>query len=195
MRVAEITRKTKETDIYLKLDIDGSGKAEIKSGCAFLDHMLDLFAKHGKFDVTVKCKGDTDIDFHHTTEDIGICLGQAFNKALGDKAGITRFADTVLPMDEALVMSAVDVSGRSFCSVSLDVKTSKVGDFDTELVNEFFVALANNMNCTLHIRQLSGSNAHHVIEATYKSVARSLKQAVSIDKKYANEIPSTKGVL
>lgn len=195
MRNSEIIRKTQETDIYLKLELDGVGKSEIKTGCAFLDHMLTLFAKHGRFDLTVKCKGDTDVDFHHTTEDIGICLGQAFKDALGDKAGIVRYADTTLPMDEALILSALDFSGRSFFASSLDIKAQKVGDFDTELATEFWQAFVSNAGCTLHVRQLAGNNAHHIIEGIFKSCARSLRAAVAIDENFKNDIPSTKGVL
>ncbi len=195
MRTAKIERNTKETQIELSLAVDGKGESAIDSGSAFLDHMLTLFAKHGKFDLTVRCNGDKDVDFHHTTEDIAICLGQAFKEALGDKRGICRYGDTILPMDEALVLSAVDISGRSYLVCELDIKADKVGSFDTELVDEFWFAFANNLGCNLHIRQLSGSNAHHVIEATFKSVARSMRKAVSIDEKFAGDIPSTKGVL
>lgn len=195
MRSAEIIRKTKETDIYLNLEIDGRGESEIDSGSAFLDHMLTLFAKHGKFNLTVKCKGDTEVDFHHTAEDIGICLGEAFKKALGDKAGIVRYGDTILPMDETLILSALDFSGRAYFACELDIKASKVGDFDTELVSEFWQAFAYNAGCTLHVRQLAGSNTHHIIEGVYKSCARSIRAAVKIDPDFALDIPSTKGVL
>ncbi len=195
MRTAEIVRTTNETDITLTLNLDGSGNGDIDSGCAFFDHMLTLFARHGRFDLKLRCKGDTDVDYHHSVEDIGICLGQAFNKALGDKRGIVRYADTTLPMDEALVLSAVDVSGRIYLSLDLDVKASKVGDFDTELVGEFWQAFASNACCTLHIRQLSGVNAHHIIEAVFKSVARSMRKAIAVDAQFPGEIPSTKGVL
>ena len=195
MRSAEIKRTTAETDITLKLNLDGKGKSKIDSGCAFLDHMLTLFAKHGGFDLTVKCKGDIAVDYHHTTEDIGICLGQAFTKALGDKKGIVRYGNMILPMDEALILSAIDLSGRSFFVKDLNIPASKVGDFDTELCEEFFYAFVRSAECTLHIKQLSGSNSHHIIEGTFKSVARSLKQAVSIDKNLKDQIPSTKGVL
>ena len=195
MRNAEIVRKTKETDIYLKLEIDGKGESEINSGSAFLDHMLTLFAKHGRFDLTVKCKGDTEVDFHHTAEDIGICLGEAFKEALGNKAGIVRYADTILPMDETLILSALDFSGRAYFACELDIKASKVGDFDTELVSEFWQAFSYNAGCTLHIRQLAGSNSHHIIEGVYKSCARSVRAAVKIDPDFALDIPSTKGVL
>jgi len=195
MRSAEIKRTTAETDIVLKLNLDGKGKSKIDSGCAFLDHMLTLFAKHGSFDLMVKCKGDIEVDYHHTTEDIGICLGQAFNKALGDKKGIIRYGNMILPMDEALILSAVDLSGRSFFVKELNIPAVKVGDFDTELCEEFFQAFARTAECTLHIRQLSGSNSHHIIEGAFKSVARSLKTAVAIDKNAKDQIPSTKGVL
>lgn len=195
MRCAEIKRKTNETDIYLDLNIDGAGVSEIDTGSAFLDHMITLFAKHGKFNLTVKCNGDTEVDFHHTTEDIGICLGQAFREALGDKAGIVRYADTVLPMDEALILTALDFSGRGYFACELDIKAAKVGDFDTELTTEFWQAFAINAGCTLHIRQLAGTNAHHIIEGVFKSAARSLRRSVEIDAKFASDIPSTKGVL
>lgn len=195
MRNAEIIRKTKETDIYLKLEIDGKGNSEIDSGSAFLDHMLTLFAKHGKFDLTVKCKGDTEVDFHHTAEDIGICLGEAFKEALGSKAGIVRYADTILPMDETLILTALDFSGRAYFACELDIKAAKVGDFDTELASEFWQAFAYNAGCTLHIKQLAGSNSHHIIEGVYKSCARSVRTAVKIDPDFAEDIPSTKGVL
>lgn len=195
MRKTEIKRATAETDITLKLNLDGKGESKIDSGCGFLDHMLTLFAKHGRFDLSVKCKGDTFVDYHHTVEDIGICLGQAFNKALGDKKGITRYGSTILPMDEALILTAVDISGRSFLVKELDIKANKVGDFDTELVEEFLVAFSRSAEITLHVRQLSGSNAHHIIEGVFKSLARSMRMAVAIDSDAKNEIPSTKGVL
>lgn len=195
MRKTEIKRTTAETDITLKLNLDGKGESKIDSGCGFLDHMLTLFAKHGRFDLSVKCKGDTFVDYHHTVEDIGICLGQAFNKALGDKKGITRYGSTILPMDEALILTAVDISGRSFLVKELDIKANKVGDFDTELVEEFLVAFSRSAEITLHVRQLSGSNAHHIIEGVFKSLARSMRMAVAIDSDAKNEIPSTKGVL
>lgn len=195
MRIAEIKRTTAETDVSLKLNLDGKGKSKIDTGCGFLDHMLTLFAKHGRFDLNVKCKGDAYVDFHHTTEDIGICLGQAFNKALGAKKGIVRYGNMILPMDEALLLSAVDISGRSFFVKELNIPAVKVGDFDTELAEEFFSAFVRTAECTLHIRQLSGSNSHHIIEGMFKSVARSLKQAVAIDLTAKDEIPSTKGVL
>lgn len=195
MRTAEIKRKTAETDIALRLNLDGSGKSDIHTGCGFLDHMLTLFARHGRFDLNVLCRGDTDVDFHHTTEDVAIVLGAAFAEALGDKRGIRRYGDTVLPMDEALVLSAVDLSGRAYLCCELAVPTEKVGSFDTELVEEFWMGFVRSAACTLHIRQLAGKNAHHIIEAVFKSVARSLREAVSIDAACTGEIPSTKGVL
>ena len=195
MRTAKIDRKTNETDIKLSLNIDGTGKSDIKSGCGFLDHMLTLFASHGKFDLEIKCDGDTYVDDHHTAEDIGIVLGQAFSQALGDKKGIVRYGDTVLPMDEALILTAVDFSGRSYLGYSLDIPTQKVGTFDTELVKEFFLAFTRNANLTLHIKQLDGENSHHIIEGAFKSVARSIRSAVKIDSDFADEIPSSKGVL
>lgn len=195
MRTAEISRKTAETDITLKLDLDGKGESKIKTGCGFFDHMLTLFAKHGRFDLEVECIGDTYVDYHHTVEDIGIVLGKAFNQALGEKRGIVRYGNFILPMDESLIMSAVDISGRSYLGYALNIPTQKVGDFDTELVEEFFIAFCSNAGLNLHIRQLAGSNSHHIIEGTFKSVARSLKAAVAIDEAFKEEIPSTKGVL
>lgn len=195
MRTVEINRKTAETDIVLSLNLDGTGKSEIDTGCGFLNHMLTLFAKHGRFDLNVKCKGDIDVDYHHTAEDIGICLGDAFAKVLGDMRGIVRYGNMILPMDEALILSAVDISGRGKLVFDLPIPTEKVGDFDTELVGEFFEAFVRRANITLHIRELAGTNSHHIIEGAFKSVARSLKAAVRIDPETANEIPSTKGVL
>ena len=195
MREAKIVRKTAETDIEVRLNIDGSGKSKIDTGIGFLDHMLTLFASHGKFDLSVTCKGDTEVDFHHSTEDIGIALGQAFSEALGDKKGIVRYGYMILPMDEALVMSAIDFSGRSFINFDVEFYSEKIGDFDTELFNEFFTAFADNAKCNLHISQCYGENAHHIAEAVFKSVARSIRQAVKIDADFADEIPSTKGVL
>lgn len=195
MRTAEITRVTAETDIRLMLTLDGTGKSEIDTGCGFLNHMLTLFARHGRFDLCVRCKGDTDVDDHHTTEDIGIALGQAFYRALGDKRGICRYADRTLPMDEALILSAVDISGRGGAYLELPMPTQKVGTFDTELCAEFWIAFARDAGLTLHIRELAGSNSHHIIEGTFKAVARSLRAAVAIDPACAGEIPSTKGVL
>lgn len=195
MRTAEINRRTAETDISLAIDLDGKGVSEIKTGCGFFDHMLTLFAKHGRFDLKVRCDGDTYVDYHHTVEDIGIVLGKAFNEALGDKRGIVRYGNFILPMDETLIMSAVDISGRAYLGYSLNIPTQKVGDFDTELVEEFFVAFCHNAGLNLHIRQLAGSNSHHIIEGTFKSVARSLKAAVAVDEAFRDEIPSTKGAL
>ncbi len=195
MRYAEIIRKTAETDITLQLNLDGKGTSQIDSGCGFLDHMLTLFARHGRFDLTLTCKGDTYVDDHHTVEDIGIALGEAFSKALGDKKGVIRYSDTTLPMDEALILSAVDLSGRAYLGYGLEITAEKVGTFDTELCEEFWQAFVRNAACTLHVRQLAGKNAHHIIEGCFKSVARSLKTAVAIDPLFADEIPSTKGVL
>lgn len=195
MREIEIVRKTGETDIALALNLDGVGKSVIDSGCGFLDHMLTLFAKHAGYDLTVRCKGDTQVDYHHTTEDIGIALGQAFYRALGDKRGITRYGDITLPMDETLIMAAVDISGRDYLAISLDLQAEKVGDFDTELCEEFFLAFVREAKLTLHIRQLAGKNAHHIIEGVFKAVARALSMATAIDEKKKDEIPSTKGVL
>ncbi|MDO5153476.1 MAG: imidazoleglycerol-phosphate dehydratase HisB [Eubacteriales bacterium] len=193
MRSYEITRKTAETDIRLSLKLDGTGKSSIDTGCGFLNHMLTLFAAHGKFDLTVKCVGDTDVDDHHSVEDIGICLGTAFREALGDKRGITRYGSFLLPMDEALILSAVDISGRSCLCYGLEIPTEKIGTFDTELVEEFFLAFTRNCPMSLHLRQLAGKNAHHIVEGAFKSVARALKMAVALDG--TGEIPSTKGVL
>lgn len=195
MRSAEINRTTAETDICLTLNIDGDGVSKIDTGCGFLNHMLTLFARHGNFDLTVNCKGDIDVDYHHTAEDIGICLGTAFKNSLDDMKGIMRYASTILPMDESLILSAVDISGRSFLAYTADIPTEKVGDFDTELVREFFEAFVRNAGITLHIKQLDGYNSHHIIEGMFKSVARSMKTAVSIDEKNKDKIPSTKGVL
>ena len=195
MRQAEIIRKTGETDIRVFLDLDGSGKNRIDTGVGFLDHMLELFARHGRFDLEVSCKGDTRVDDHHSTEDIGIALGVALEKALGDKKGIVRYGQTILPMDESLILSAVDLSGRGLLAYDLQIPTEKVGTFDTELTEEFFRALAVNARCTLHLRQLAGKNSHHIIEGAFKSTARSLRAAVRLDPECADEIPSTKGVL
>lgn len=195
MRSAEIIRKTKETDISLSLNLDGCGKSNIDTGCGFLDHMLTLFASHGRFDLDVKCIGDVQVDAHHTTEDIGICLGLAFADALGDKKGIERYGYMILPMDEALILASTDLSGRAYLGYGLDIPAGKVGDFDTELVEEFWLAFVREAKCALHIKQFDGKNSHHIIEGTFKSVARALKAAVTIDEKRADEIPSTKGVL
>ena len=193
MRTFEITRKTAETDIFLSLNLDGSGKSSIDSGCGFLDHMLTLFAAHGKFDLTVKCLGDTQVDDHHSVEDIGICLGQAFQNALGDKRGITRYGSFLLPMDEALILTAVDISGRSCLCYGLEIPTQKIGTFDTELVEEFLLAFTRCCPMSLHVKQLAGKNSHHIVEGCFKSLARSLKAAVALDG--SDAIPSTKGVL
>ncbi len=195
MRTAEIYRKTAETDVALTLDLDGSGKSEISSGVGFLDHMLTLFARHGRFDLTLTCKGDTWVDDHHSVEDVGIALGQAFAKALGDKRGIARYGSCILPMDESLILTAVDLSGRAYLGYDLRVPTPRVGTFDTELTEEFFWAFVRNAACTLHLRKLAGKNSHHIIEGAFKSAARSLRAAVRIEEAYKDEIPSTKGVL
>ena len=193
MRTAEIIRKTAETDIMLTLNLDGTGKSTVRTGVGFLDHMLTLFAAHGKFDLTVTCQGDTYVDDHHSAEDIGICLGKAFSEALGDKRGITRYGSFLLPMDEALIQIAVDISGRSFLGYGLEIPTEKIGTFDTELVEEFWLAFVRCCPMSLHIRQLAGKNSHHIVEGCFKSVARSLRIAVKSDG--TDEIPSTKGVL
>ena len=195
MRSAEIKRTTKETDISLKLELDGTGKSVIDSGVGFMDHMLTLFAKHGRFDLELSCRGDIEVDDHHSVEDIGICLGEAMLKALGDKKGIRRYGDCILPMDEALILSAVDISGRPLLSYDAKIRAKKVGTFDTELAEEFWAAFARAAKLTLHIRQISGRNSHHIIEGQFKSVARSMRQAVSLDPELAGEIPSTKGML
>ena len=195
MRIAEINRKTAETDISLTLDLDGTGKSEINSGVGFLDHMLTLFARHGRFDLDLVCDGDTYVDDHHSVEDIGIALGQAFEQALGDKRGITRYGSFILPMDESLILTAVDISGRAYLNYDLHIPTEKVGTFDTELTEEFFLGFVRNANMTLHLKQLEGKNSHHIIEGAFKSVARTLKQAVAIEERFKDEIPSTKGVL
>jgi imidazoleglycerol-phosphate dehydratase len=195
LRTDKIIRKTAETDITLSLNLDGTGKNEIDTGCGFLNHMLTLFAKRGRFDLSVNCLGDIEVDYHHTAEDIGICLGDAFAHALGEMRGITRYGNMLLPMDEALILSAVDISGRGKFVSDLKIPTAKVGDFDTELVLEFFEAFTRRANVTLHVRQLAGENAHHIIEGVFKSVARALRAAVKIDPDMMNEIPSTKGIL
>lgn len=195
MRIAEINRKTAETDIVLTLNLDGKGNSEISTGCGFLDHMLTLFAHHGKFDLKVHCNGDTYVDDHHTVEDIGIALGDALKEALGDRKGIYRYGSFILPMDEALILSAVDISGRGYLAYGLEIPAFKVGTFDTELTQEFFQSLARRAEITLHIKQLAGLNSHHIIEGTFKSVARSLAIATGIDGEFADQIPSTKGVL
>lgn len=195
MRISEITRKTAETDIRLTLDIDGTGINTIDTGIGFLDHMLTLFARHGRFDLALTCKGDTHVDAHHSVEDIGLCLGSAFSSALSDMKGITRYADITLPMDEALVLCAIDISGRSYLSYKVELAQDKVGSMDTELLEEFLLAFVRKANITLHIKQLSGSNTHHIVEACFKALARALSKAVKIEEAYKDEIPSTKGVL
>ncbi|MBE7084754.1 MAG: imidazoleglycerol-phosphate dehydratase HisB [Clostridiales bacterium] len=194
-RVSEVVRKTGETDILLRLNLDGEGKSEIASGCGFLDHMLTLFAKHANYDLTVRCKGDVQVDYHHTTEDIGIALGKAFAEALGEKRGITRYGDIILPMDETLIMVATDLSGRDYASIDLQFAFEKVGDFDCELCEEFWLAFVREAKITLHVKQLAGKNAHHIIEGTFKAVARALAKATAIDMMRAHQIPSTKGIL
>ena len=195
MRRGEIIRKTAETVIRLQLDLDGSGKSSIDTGVGFLDHMLTLFASHGRFDLRVSCQGDTQVDDHHSVEDIGIALGEAFSQALGDKKGIVRYGHMILPMDEALILSAVDFSGRDYLGYDLQIPTEKVGTFDTELVEEFWLGFVRNARCNLHLKQLAGTNSHHIIEGAFKSAARSMRAAVSVDPAFAEEIPSTKGVL
>jgi len=195
MRTSQIVRKTAETDIQLSLNIDGAGISNIDTGCGFLDHMLTLFAKHAHYDFSVKCVGDTDVDYHHTVEDVGICLGKAFYEALSDKKGINRYGDKIIPMDEALILCAVDISGRDYLSYALDIPAYKVGDFDTELTQEFFMAFVREAKITLHIRQMAGVNSHHIIEGAFKAVARALSYATSVNAAYANEVPSTKGVI
>lgn len=195
MRTAQITRNTAETKISLTLKLDGTGQSDIRTKVGFLDHMLTLFAKHGRFDLTIACDGDTWVDDHHTVEDVGIALGQAVAQALGDKRGITRYGSQILPMDESLILTAVDISGRAYLGYELDIPTQKVGTFDTELVEEFWLGFVRNAACTLHIRKIAGTNSHHIIEGAFKSAGRSLRAAVAIEAAFANEIPSTKGVL
>lgn len=195
MRTACINRKTAETDISLSLNLDGRGKSQLQTGCGFLDHMLTLLAAHGRFDLQVQCQGDTWVDYHHSVEDIGIALGQAFKQALGNKAGIQRYGDCLLSMDEALILSAVDFSGRCSLSFDLQIPTEKVGDFDTELVEEFWLGFVRQAECALHLRKLSGKNSHHIIEGAFKAAARSMRQAVAVDPALAGAVPSTKGVL
>jgi len=195
MRSAEIQRKTSETDIELKINLDGTGKGTIQTGVGFMDHMLTLFCKHGRFDLDVICRGDTMVDDHHSVEDIGIVLGNAIAQALSDKRGIKRYGSMLLPMDEALVLCALDLSGRSCLRYAAQIPSQKIGTFDTELVEEFFLALTRSAGMTLHIRQLDGTNSHHIVEAMFKALGRALAEAVSIDERLAGEIPSTKGVL
>ena len=195
MRGCELERNTRETQIRLTLNLDGRGKADIQTGCGFLNHMLELFTRHGDFDLTVHCHGDTDVDYHHTTEDIGICLGMAFTRALGDKRGIVRYGQFLLPMDETLVLCAVDLSGRDFLGWEVSLPAAKVGDFDTELVQEFWLGFVRNCPSSVHIRGLAGENTHHIVEAVFKGMGRTLKLAVAPDERHPGEVPSTKGVL
>ena len=195
MSASTIQRDTVETKISLSLELDGKGASQIDTGCGFLDHMLTLFASHGRFDLTVKCEGDTQVDDHHTVEDIGIALGTAFAKALSDKRGICRYGTATVPMDEALLLCAVDLSGRCGLYTTLEIPAAKIGTFDTELVEEFLLGFVRNAACTLHLQQLAGKNTHHIIEGAFKALARALRVAVSIDPAFANEVPSTKGVL
>lgn len=193
MRTAEITRNTAETNISLKVNLDGMGKTEVNTGVGFLNHMLTLFAAHGKFDLEVRCVGDTDVDDHHSVEDVGICLGQAFRQALGDKRGITRYGSFLLPMDEALILAAVDISGRSSLNDALEIPTEKIGSFDSELVEEFFLGFTRSCPMSLHLRKLAGTNSHHIVEGAFKAFGRAMKAAVALDG--TDKIPSTKGVL
>jgi len=195
MRTAAIKRDTRETQIELTLNLDGTGKASIASGCGFLDHMLELFARHGDIDLAVKCNGDTHVDYHHSVEDIGICLGKAFTEALGDKRGITRYGQFLLPMDETLVLCACDLSGRDYLGWGVELPSMTVGDFDTELAEEFWLAFVRNCPASIHIRQMAGKNTHHILEAIFKGMGRTLKMAVAMDEKHLDEIPSTKGTL
>jgi len=195
MRQATLTRTTAETDIRLTLALDGAGKADIDTGCGFLNHMLTLFARHGRFALSVSCKGDMDVDAHHTVEDVGIALGQALKQALGDMRGVTRYGDIVLPMDEALVLAAMDLSGRGTLGWNAEIPAQKVGSFDTELAKEFFLAVTREAKITLHIQKLAGENSHHIIEAMFKAFGRALRKAVLIDDALQGEIPSTKGLL
>ncbi|WP_417043231.1 imidazoleglycerol-phosphate dehydratase HisB [Dysosmobacter sp.] len=195
MRTADIQRNTQETRIQLSLCLDGTGKSDVATGVGFLDHMLTLFARHGDFDLTVRCDGDTEVDGHHSVEDIGICLGKAFSQALGDKRGICRYGQFLLPMDETLVLCACDLSGRDYLGWSVDLPAAKVGDFDTELAKEFWLAFVRNCPGSIHIRLLAGENTHHILEAVFKGMGRTLKAAVALDEKHLGEIPSTKGTL
>ncbi len=195
MRKAELTRKTAETEIRLSLALDGTGAYDIDTGCGFLDHMLELFARHGRFDLTLQCRGDLDVDAHHTAEDIAIVLGRAFDETLGDRRGIRRYGSMILPMDEALILAAVDISGRAALGYALEIPAQKVGDFDTELVKEFMLGFTRALGCSIHLRQLAGENSHHIIEGAFKALARALREAVSIDPDCRDEIPSTKGTI
>ena len=195
MREAKIERKTRETDIKLTLNLDGTGKCEIDTGCGFLDHMLELCAKHSRFDLSVVCRGDINVDYHHTVEDVGISLGAAFNEAVGNKAGIYRYGDIILPMDETLIMCATDISGRAYLNFDCEIPCAKVGDFDTELCEEFLLGFVRNANITLHICKIYGKNSHHIIEGVFKALARCLRSAVAFDERLNGEIPSSKGTI
>lgn len=195
MRTVSLNRKTAETDISLSLNLDGTGKSTIETGCGFLDHMFTLFAKHARFDLDIKCKGDIQVDYHHSAEDIGICLGKAFSEALGDMKGIERYGDIILPMDETLILCATDISGRAHLEYDVEIPTEKIGDFDSELVEEFFLAFARNANITLHFKKLNGRNSHHIAEGVFKAFGRTMAKAVKINEAFKDEIPSTKGVL
>lgn len=195
MRTANIKRDTRETQIQLTLNLDGTGRSGVSTGVGFLDHMLELFARHGDFDLDLTCRGDTQVDFHHSVEDSGICLGRAFAEALGDKRGITRYGQFLLPMDETLVLCAADLSGRAYLGWAVDLPSSKVGNFDTELAQEFWLAFVRNCPGSVHIRKLAGENTHHILEAVFKGMGRTLKEAAALDEKHRDEIPSTKGVL
>jgi Imidazoleglycerol-phosphate dehydratase len=195
MRHSEISRTTDETDVRIRIELDGTGKSSVDTGCGFLDHMLTLFARHGRFDLEVRARGDIQVDYHHTVEDTGIVLGQAFAKALADKRGICRYGSMLLPMDEALVLCAVDLSGRDTLGWQVSIPTQKVGSFDTELVKEFMLGFARNAALSLHFVQMAGENSHHIIEAVFKGLGRALRQAVAVDPARAEETPSSKGVL
>lgn len=195
MRLSRMQRQTGETEIFLTLDLDGTGLGEIETGCGFLDHMMEIFARHGRFDITLKCRGDVQVDYHHTVEDVGIVLGRAFSEALGERAGIHRYGSCIMPMDEALIMAASDISGRGVLGYSLEIPTEKIGDFDCELVKEFFLAFTRELGCALHLRQLAGENSHHIVEGAFKGAARALAQAVEINIDAPDEIPSTKGTI
>ena len=194
-RSGEITRVTKETKVFVKIDIDGSGKCDVNTGIGFLDHMIQQLSSHGLFDIKVSANGDTHVDDHHTNEDVGIAIGQALSKALGDRIGIRRFGHFLAPLDEALIQVVVDCSGRPHLSFDLDIPSQKVGTYDTELVKEFFAAVSSNSGLTLHIRQIAGTNTHHIVEASFKSFARALRMATEIDPRRSSQIPSSKGVL
>lgn len=195
MRTAEVTRNTTESKITLSLDLDGNGSYDIQTECGFLNHMLELFTRHGEFNLSISCTSDTHVDYHHTVEDIGIVLGRAFQTCLGDCMGICRYGSMILPMDEALILAAVDISGRCYCACELEIPTAKIGDFDSELVEEFLLAFSRSLGLTLHIKQLAGKNSHHIVEGTFKALARALKAAVQVDEKNKHRIPSTKGTI